>query len=69
MEKLVTASGLEYVIVRPPILKDDAPKGSVTLLGGNSTGHAVTRGDLAKFLVEQLEPDTYLGRAVTVVNS
>jgi hypothetical protein len=34
-----------------------------------ATGHAITRADLAEFLVEQLETDRYLGQAVTAVNS
>jgi len=69
MEGEVSASGLDYLIARPPILKDDPPTGSVTVLGSGATGHAITRADLANFLVDQLEADDHLGRAVTVVNS
>jgi hypothetical protein len=39
------------------------------VIGTNITGHAITRADLANFLVDQLEADDYLGRAVTVVNT
>jgi nucleoside-diphosphate-sugar epimerase len=69
MEEEVVGSGLKFVIARPPILKDDPPKGGVTVIAGETTGHAVTRADLASFLVDQLEVDDYLGRAVTVVNT
>jgi len=69
MEGEVSASGLDYLIARPPILKDDPATGSVTVLGSGATGHAITRADLANFLVDQLEADDHLGRAVTVVNS
>jgi uncharacterized protein YbjT (DUF2867 family) len=69
MEELVNASGLDYVIARPPILKDGAATGSVKVLGMGETGHAITRADLANFLVDQLGSDEYVGRAVTVVNS
>jgi uncharacterized protein YbjT (DUF2867 family) len=69
MEEEVKASGLEYVIVRPPILKDDPPTGNVRVIGPGATGHAITRADLAEFLVEQVETDANLGRAVTVVNN
>jgi putative NADH-flavin reductase len=69
MESLVLASGLDYVIARPPILKDDPAAGSVTILPPGATGHAITRADLAPFLVDQLEDSRNLGRAVTVVNS
>ena len=69
MEEEVMRSGLNYVIARPPILKDDPPMGGVTVIGTDTTGHAVTRTDLASFLIDQLEADDYLGRAVTVVNT
>ncbi len=52
-----TRSGLNYVIARPPILKDDPPTGAATVIGTNTTGHAITRADLASFLVDQLEAD------------
>jgi uncharacterized protein YbjT (DUF2867 family) len=69
METAVAASGLNYVIVRPPLLKDDPPTGSATVLEAGRIGHQITRGDLANFLVEQLSSDIYIGRTVTVVNS
>ncbi len=69
MEDEVMRSGLNYVIARPPILEDDPPTGSAIVIGPNTTGHAITRADLANFLIDQLEADDHLGRAVTVVNS
>jgi hypothetical protein len=69
LEQQVNSSKLDFVIARPPILKDDPPTGSVKILEGEVKGHQITRGDLAEFLVDQLESDQYLGRAVTVVNS
>jgi uncharacterized protein YbjT (DUF2867 family) len=69
MEEEVRASGLDYVIVRPPILADDPPTGKVVVLAGDKIGHKITRTDLANFLVDQLAFDGHLGRAVTVVNS
>lgn len=68
MEVAVRSSGLDYVIARPPILKNGPPTGRVTVLGSGAIGHAITRSDLANFLVDQLEVDDNLGRAVTVVN-
>jgi uncharacterized protein YbjT (DUF2867 family) len=69
MEEAVKASGLDYVIARPPILKDGAATGSVKVLSAGEVGHAITRADLADFLVDQLGSGGYVGRAVTVVNS
>jgi uncharacterized protein YbjT (DUF2867 family) len=68
-EAAVIASGLDYVIARPPILKDTAAVGHVNILGPGATGHTITRADLANFLVDQLETDANLLQAVTVVNN
>ena len=69
MEAEVRGSGIPYVLVRPPLLTEDAATGSVKVLGEGDTGHKITRADLAKFLVQQVANDTYLGKAVTVANS
>jgi putative NADH-flavin reductase len=68
-EAAIQASHLDYVIARPPILKDSAALGYVNLLGPGAIGHTITRADLANFLVDQLETDTNLDCAVTVVNN
>lgn len=68
MEQEVTESGLDFVIVRPPLLKDDPAKGNVTVLLQEGTGHEITRADLAQFLADQVENHEFVGRAVTVVN-
>jgi nucleoside-diphosphate-sugar epimerase len=68
-ESAVTASGLDYIIARPPILKDTAATGHINILSPNQTGHTITRADLANFLVDQLTTDANLNRAVTVVNN
>ncbi len=68
-EAAILASGLDYVIVRPPILKDSPATGDVHILGPNAIGHAITRADLANFLVDQLDTDVNLRHAVTVVNT
>ena len=68
MEAVVAGSGLEWVIARPPILKDDAATGSWKVIELATTGHAITRGDLADFLVGQLEDGRYVGKKPVVVN-
>lgn len=67
-EAAVTASSADYVIVRPPILKDDPATGTTTVLPEGAIGHSITRADLANFLVDQLSSDDHLHKAVTVVN-
>jgi uncharacterized protein YbjT (DUF2867 family) len=69
MEAEVRASGVEWVLVRPPVLTDDEPKGFVAVLADNDTAHKLTRGDLAQFMVEQLTSNQYVGTAVVIANS
>ena len=69
MESTVQASGLEFVIARPPILSEEPATGSVHILPAPTKGHKISREDLAQFLVDQLEDDTHLGQAVVVANS
>ena len=69
MEQEVEHSGLEWVLVRPPVLSDSDATGSVRVVPEGEQAHKITRGDLAQFLVEQLTSDTYVGHAVTIANS
>jgi len=69
MEAVVRGSALNWIIARPPILTDGAATGKVHVLGKSETGHAITRADLAVWLVEQFESEFYVGQAVVVVNN
>ncbi len=69
MESEVRTSGLEFIIARPPILTEDAPTGLIKVLPLGTQGHKITRADLAKFLVDQLTDEAYVGQAVLVANS
>jgi putative NADH-flavin reductase len=69
MEDELNHSGLEWVLVRPPMLSDSDATGSVKMVPEGETAHKITRGDLAQFLVDQLTNDTYLGQTVTIANS
>ena len=68
MEAIVQSSGLDWIIARPPILKDGPATGKVQVLNQSETGHGITRADLAVWLVGQLANETYVGQAVVVVN-
>jgi uncharacterized protein YbjT (DUF2867 family) len=68
MESIVGGSGLDYVIARAPILTDEAGTGRVKVLRKNEKGRAITRVDLAAWLVKQLGSRTYVGQAVAMVN-
>ena len=69
MEAEVKASGVEWVLARPPILTDDAATGSIKVMAEDEVAHKITRGDLAQFLVDQLTSDAHLGEAVVIANS
>ena len=69
MESSIKSSGLDFVIARPPLLTEDPPTGSVKIIPAGSTAHKITRADLARFLVDQLTSDQYLGQAIVVANS
>ena len=61
MEQAIRAAaaggGIDYVLVRPAILDDGPPTGSVRTLEGTDVAHKVTRADVAAFCVEQLAGD------------
>ncbi len=69
METIVRGSKLDWVIARPPILKDGAATGKIRVLRESENGHSITRADLAVWLVDQLADSTYVGQAVVVANS
>nr|WP_294945717.1 SDR family oxidoreductase [uncultured Mucilaginibacter sp.] len=69
MEAIVQGSGLDWIIARPPILKDGTATGKVEVLGQSGTGHGITRADLAVWLVDQLANEAYMRQAVVVVNN
>ena len=69
MEQEVQHSHVDWVIVRPPMLKDGDSVGPAQIVEEGGKAHKITRADLAQFLVDQLTSDAYLHRAVTVANS
>ncbi len=69
MEAEVKASGVEWVLVRPPILTDDPPTGAIQIVAEHEKAHKITRADLAQFLVDQLVTDDHLQTAVVTTNN
>ena len=68
MEKVVEASGLEFVIVRPPVLSDKHATGVVRVIGTGEKAEGITREDLAGWIAEQFGSGEFVGEAVTVSN-
>ena len=70
MEDVVSESGLEWVITRPPVLTDEPATKDVRIFSPDDRdqAHSITRSDLAAFLVAQLTSDDHLRQAVTIAN-
>lgn len=70
MERTVTgAPDLDVTLVRPGLLSDAADAPPLRVITGDDKASSTTRADLARFLVEQVESDRYVGQAVVVANS
>lgn len=71
MEAEVTASGLDWTILRPAILNDDAATGDVKVFaeGMDGKAHKITRADVAEFMVRQLSAMNYLHQSIVIANS
>ena len=65
-EQYLNESGLDSVIVRPGGLTDSAPTGKY--LTENVSGGRIPRADVAAFILEQVNSDKYLGKAVSIVS-
>lgn len=65
------ATDIDWTVVRPAMLTDDAATGRVRVFTPDSgeTAHKIARADVAAFMVEQLGSDAHLGQAVTIATS
>ncbi len=63
-EKIIRNSALDWVIVRPVILTNGPMTGRYRVLVEADAwrGGFISRADVAHFLIEQIEDDTYLGK-------
>ncbi len=65
----VRASGLDWTIVRAPMLTEDAATGRVREgYVGKDIGPRLARADMADFMLKQLEDQTWLGKAPAISN-
>ncbi|MDX1614361.1 MAG: SDR family oxidoreductase [Candidatus Promineifilaceae bacterium] len=69
VDQLVRQSGLDWTIVRVPMLTD-GPAGEQLRVGyiGQGTGPRLARTDMAAFMLAQLEDDRYLHQAPVISN-
>ena len=65
MEDMVSSSGLDWTIVRPPGLSDD-PVGGYEIADSRLDSPAMARDDLAASLLDLLDDDEWVGRTANV---
>ncbi len=61
-ERIISASALDWVIIRPSVLNDKPATGNVRALTDLSDFHggAISRADVARFAVQQLTPAKWI---------
>jgi len=64
-EAIVRGSGLDWVLVRPSVLNDQAPRHDIRVLTDVSGFHGgtIARADVASFVLDQVSANTWLGRS------
>ena len=69
MEPIIMNSELDWTIVRCPNIVDETPKGNVhATLDGKGLKLAVTLGDMAEFIIQQLTDNAYSRQAPSISN-
>lgn len=69
--ELIANSDLDWTLVRIPFLKDDPANGQINVgsYGKTKLGMKLSRGNLAKFLVNQVTDKTFVRAAPGIANS
>lgn len=69
LESIVEQSALDWIIVRPAGLQNGSPKGvRIVDPASGEKVRLITRADVAQFMLEQLNSDQYLHKAVGIAN-
>jgi putative NADH-flavin reductase len=70
MERVITGSGLDWTIVRPPQLTDKRPTGRYRVREGHLPhfGFTISRADVAHFMLKSVENHGAIGKIVGVSN-
>ena len=61
--RIITASGLDWTVVRVPRLKDGAIEGGIRASSIPPAPTPITRADVAEFMLKQLNDKTWVGKA------
>lgn len=68
MEALISASDLDWTIVRPPALADGDRPGAYQVAEGRLPGMFATRPDVAAFLLSRLDDDRFSRKVAAIVS-
>ena len=66
--EMIAASGLDWTYVRIPLLVQHPPTGGIDVNVNHLPGQQITAGDLAYFLVKQIQDQAYVQQALFVAN-
>jgi putative NADH-flavin reductase len=68
METMIEASGLEYVLLRPGFMVEDPARNDLqfSVGGGTPKQRTITYEDFAEFVLDQVDSDEYLNKAVGI---
>ena len=67
-ENHLMESGLDYTIIRPGLLQDEAPTGNTLLTTQRDINGFINRADVAQVIVQVLEDPTTIGKAYTLID-
>jgi uncharacterized protein YbjT (DUF2867 family) len=69
MEKVVTASDLDWTVLRPPRMTDSAPDGQSTAMLGeppDGSGMTITKEEVARVMLDTVENRRYIRKLVHI---
>ena len=67
-ENHLMQSGLDYTIIRPGLLQDEAATGNALLTTTREITGSINRADVALVIAEVLEDDTTIGKAYSLID-
>lgn len=69
MEAILRASGVDWTVVRMPVLTEKPDRKRIRISPeGRAPGMSITTGDAADFMLEIIEKRQFLGAAVSIAN-
>ena len=61
--EIITATGLDWVIVRPPRIVEGPARGDYRVLADRAPSSSISQGDVADFMLKCVSEDRWVGKA------